>query len=286
MWRRGITAIVLTLCAAAVVADSSNDRRRLSDQPRALASTAADVSAEIQFGRSVAAHVLSRHPLYENDALNHYVSLVGHTLAASSGRSDLTFHFAVLDTDLINAYAAPGGYIFVTRGALAVIKDEAELAAVLAHEIAHVSLKHIVRAMNIRAGNAADGLSGMLSGISDPLRAAFSTAVDQAMSILFQKGLDQSDEFAADQYAFQLLALTGYDPSALENILQELRDRSGALHTSGALNKDGALQTITSTHPAFTLRIDALRATTATVDLANVGRVRLAERFLDHVKLK
>lgn len=274
MWWRGLCAIALALCAAAGVADSGNDRRRLSDQPPALASTAADVNAEVQFGRSVAAHVLSRHPLYDDEALNHYVNLIGHTLAASSGRSDLNFYFAVLDTDLINAYAAPGGYIFVTRGALAVLRDEAELAAVLAHEIAHVSLKHIVRAMNIRAGNTADGLSGMLSGISDPLRAAFSTAVDQAMSILFQKGLDQSDEFAADQYAFQLLALTGYDPGAMESMLQRLRSLSGSI------------QTITSTHPTFALRIDALRATTATIDLANIGRVRLAERFLDHVKLK
>lgn len=267
-----IVALVLLGSVFYANAGPAVDRVRLSDQPGVFPDTPQDVAAEINFGRNVAARILARYPLHGDEALNHYVNLVGNALIVSGGRPELTFRFAVLETDAINAYAAPGGYIFVTRGALKVMSDEAELAAVLAHEIAHVSEKHIVNAMNIGGDSGNTGIGSLFSSISDPLRAAFTAAVDKAMSILFQEGLDQQDEFEADRFAMELLALTGYDPRALENYLQKLGSR------------EGMPQTITDTHPGFDLRLATLREATGAMALKNVGQARLAERFTSNVQ--
>lgn len=264
------TALLLGVKVIDASADTSADRVRLSEQSGLYAPTAEDVAAEINVGRNVAARVLARYPLHPDESLQHYVNLVGSTLALSSGRPELTFHFAVLDTAAVNAYAAPGGYIFVTRGALHAMNDEAELAAVLAHEIAHVAQKHIVKAMNITGGRGV-GLGSLFSGISDPLRTGFATAVDKAVSILFEEGLDQQDEFEADRFALELLALTGYDPRALENYLTTLSVR------------DQPAQKITETHPGFDVRLASLRKAAGAMALEKVTQSRLAERFKTHV---
>lgn len=273
--KRSIVAVVSTLVLLGSVLDAgagpAADRVRLSEQSGIFAATPEDVAAEISFGRNVAARILARYPLHPDERLHHYVNLVGNTLALSSGRPELTFRFAVLDTDAINAYAAPGGYLFVTRGALNAMADEAELAAVLAHEIAHVAQKHIVNAMNISGQSGGAGLGALFSSISDPLRSGFSTAVDKTLSILFEKGLDQQDEFDADRYAFELLAVTGYDPRALANYLAKL----GTQHEMS--------QTITETHPGFELRLAALREAAGAMALENVSQARLAERFKTNV---
>lgn len=274
---RSIIAVVSVLALLSSVheanagAGAAADRVRLSAQPGVYADTPQDVAAEISFGRNVAARILARYPLHSDQSLNHYVNLVGNTLALASGRPELTFRFAVLDTDAINAYAAPGGYIFVTRGALNAMSNEAELAAVLAHEIAHVAEKHIVKAMNISGESGGAGLGSLFSSISDPLRSGFTTAVDKGLSILFEKGLDQQDEFEADRFAFELLALTGYDPRALENYLAKLGTRQDMS------------QTITATHPGFDLRLASLREAAGAMAFEEMGQARLAERFNAYV---
>ncbi len=268
-----VIATAVALLGSVIHADAgpSSDRTRLSDQAGVFADTPQDVAAEINFGRNVAARILARYPLHGDEALNHYINLVGNTLTLSSARPELTFRFAVLETDAVNAYAAPGGYIFVTRGALNAMSDEAELAAVLAHEIAHVTEKHIVNAMNISGESGGTGIGSIFSSISDPLRAAFTVAVDKAMSILFQEGLDQQDEFEADRYALELLAVTGYDPRALERYLEKL----GSRHDMP--------QTITDTHPGFDTRLASLRAATGEMGLEKAGQARLTERFTSYV---
>src|SRR5258708_981953 len=97
---------------------------------------------ERAMGESVAMAVTTRYPIIQNDKLNQYVSLVGLTLAANSPRPDGHWLFAVVDTPEVNAFSGPDGYVLITRGAIAQMKDEAELAGVLSHEMSHVLDKH------------------------------------------------------------------------------------------------------------------------------------------------
>ena len=103
------------------------------------------VEEEVALGRVVAARVLATYPLADDDKLQKYVTLVGKTVALQSSRPDLDWHFAVIETDMVNAFSCPGGYVFITTGAMAQIGSEAELAVVLGHEIAHATEKHILK---------------------------------------------------------------------------------------------------------------------------------------------
>ena len=197
-------------------ADAGGFHSRLTRHAGTPAEMRRDVEAEIRFGRDIAAHILARYPLYNDEKQTRYVNLVGKALALHAPRNELDFHFAILDTDSVNAYSAPGGYVFITRGLLNTMRDESELAAALAHEIAHVTLRHVVKALNIHAAetNAQAGFAHLLSGFGDPTKAAFTQAVGKAMDILFNDGLSKADELAADRTAVMLLADTGYDPGA------------------------------------------------------------------------
>src|SRR5206468_2680417 len=93
-------------------------------------------------GQSIALAISNKYPVSKDRSLNEYVNLVGLTMASVSPRPELNFAFGVLDTPEVGAYSTPGGYIFVTRGALDLMQDESELAGVLAHEVAHVVLNH------------------------------------------------------------------------------------------------------------------------------------------------
>ena len=277
-WRRSIcaVAVMLLISGGATYGDEQSFRLR-TNQIAGMRTTASDVEAEINFGRDVAARVLGRFPLFQNAELNHYVNLIGTALATHSSRSDLNFHFAVLDSDTINAYSAPGGYVFITRGALAQAQDESELAAILAHEIAHISERHIVNALHIRAsdsGGATAGLGHLLGGSSDTARVAFSQAVDQAVAILFQNGYSQQDELEADQVGTMLLAQSGYDPLALRRYLERVQSLDKG---SAALN---------TTHPPSRQRLRALDRVIDEEHLADLHLVRNSTRFKHYVKLQ
>ena len=182
------------LCAALPVlawADETNSfsprqaRQRLG-QLRQFDFDPEDVSIEIDFGREVAAHLLGRYSLLDDDQLQRYVMQIGRNQVNYVYRPELEFYFAVLDSDHVGAFAAPGGYVFVTRGAVENMEDEAELAAVIAHEMIHVTERHIVKELGIRSGEGGmvSGLARILGGSGDPARAAFSQAVEQALEIL------------------------------------------------------------------------------------------------------
>ena len=114
-------------------------------------------SDEITLGRDVAANLLGASPLVNDPALQSYVNKVGMWIALHTDRPNLPWHFGVMDTDSVNAFATPGGYVFITRGMLLRMHDESELAGVLAHEISHVIAKHALNTMR------KDKLTGMLS---------------------------------------------------------------------------------------------------------------------------
>lgn len=263
------------MCYGVVVtADAPAFRARLHGD--AFASTNDDdVRAEIRFGQSVAARVLGRYRIADDAELNRYVNLVGAALAMHSGRSELTFLFAVLEAEEANAWAAPGGYIFITRGALMQMENEAELAGVLAHEIAHVSERHIVNALNIRAADssAGSGLSRLIGAGNSTTQVAFSQGVDRAVEILFATGYQQQDELEADHVGTLLLAAAGYDPLALKHYLERIQTLDD--ENSRAMN---------ATHPPSRQRLRAIDQLVAEERLVTAGLAQGNTRFNDHVR--
>lgn len=245
-------------------------RARISGAEQTAEVSDDDLAAEISFGREVAAHILGRYKLDQDHDLTRYVNLVGRGVALHCNRSELDFRFAVLDTATINAYAAPGGYIFITRGAIGIMADEAELAAVLAHEVAHTSERHIVRELGIKGQeqSAQAGIAHLLGAMGDPTRVAFKQAVDKAMDILFQQGYSRLDEFSADQSGTIILAATGYDASALGRYLGRLKD-----------NNSEALAILDKTHPPLDERIAALDLVLTEAGLDRISAPTLQERF-------
>lgn len=269
-WPVWVIGVLFGIGASVAYAGPDAFRERAATKIVTPASATADVKAEIAFGRGVAARILARYPPYDNAKLLRYVNLVGDGLAALSSRPELHFHFAILNTDDINAYSAPGGYIFVTRGALKLMHDESELAGVLAHEIAHVTLKQIVRELNIHgtASSPEAGLAHFFGGAADPARIAFSQAVDKAMDILFRDGLSKQDEFDADRVGTMLLVEAGYDPTALERYLARVKQVKGE-----------PTQTINRTHPPFDQRIARLEQLITNEGMTDLKYPRVTARF-------
>ncbi len=251
-------------------------RQRLG-QVRQFDFDAEDVAVELDFGREVAAHLLGRHALDSSEQRDRYVALVGHSLVPNANRPEIDFRFGVLDTDAVQAFATPGGYIFVSRGALALMEDEAELVGVLAHEIIHVTERHIVKELDITSGEGgfASGLARIVGGSGDPARAAFAQAVDQALEILLEEGLSKEDELEADQLGTLLAAQSGYDPAGLRRYLARLEERS-----AGEEVEDG----VSDTHPPLTERVAALEEFLADSGLADTRRPRLSQRFEENME--
>jgi beta-barrel assembly-enhancing protease len=240
-----IAALVSISMLESGLAAAENWRNRASSEEVV---TDSDIKAEITFGRAIAARILGRHKAYEHPALIKYLNLLGATLALSTNRPELEFHFMVLDTEELNAYAAPGGYIFVTKGALKYMKDEAELAGVIAHEIAHVTEKHVVKELKIKGRDDNSDLAQLIGGSSGAARAAFGQAVEQGLELIYQDAYKKDDELQADKTSVSISALSGYDPSSLARYLNRIK----AIKEKTPPPSD-------STHPGFDLRESKIR---------------------------
>lgn len=221
---------------------------------------------EIAIGRIVAARILATYPLADDETLQQYVTLVGRTVAAYSQRPNLPWHFAVIETPVVNAFSCPGGYIFVTTAALDQMESEAELAAVLGHEIAHATEKHILHEIK-RANVITEGLNLAQSeagrgGMTDELaRKVGNIAYDK----LFNTGIGRKEELDADRIGAALAAEAGYRSAAYSHFLEALEALAG--------EKSASFTQLASTHPKPADRLRAVRPS-----LADRGEV-LAERW-------
>jgi len=181
---------------------------------------------ERALGQSVAMEVMARHNGgYPNDDLQVYVNKVGLSIARYSDRPNIPYHFAVLNSEKANAFACPGGYIFITAGLVKLIKDEAELAGVLAHEIAHVTEKHALTTIQRNRVLQGIGRITMAALKKDP------TLVNQLTSlttdVLFNRGVDKEMEFEADRKGTEYTYRTGYDPGGLMRFIRTLQEYKG-----------------------------------------------------------
>ena len=199
---------------------------------------------ERELGERVSTQVRTEFGVLQDAAATKYVSLLGGLLAKSSSRPALNWEFIILDTDGVNAFAAPGGIVHITKGALGLIKSEAELAGVLGHEIAHITKKHTVNAIK---KNTAVKMTSEEVGAKGS--AYYSKLASAAYDNIVERGFDRGDEDEADQEGLRLANKAGYNPAALGSFLGKLMERNKGLSGS----KPNGLF---ATHPETEARID------------------------------
>ncbi len=248
-------------------------RKRISETSHDF-SDASDVEAEITFGRELAARILGNYPLLKDEKINKYINLVGKGVALYGGRPELQYHFGVLDTDEINAFATPGGYIFITKGALLKMEDEAQLAAVLGHEIGHIVQKHVVTELKIKGskGSADGGLASIIGGSTGSFRVALDQALDKAADIIINKGYKVEDEIEADRAGILFSYMAGYDTLALKRFLKKIK---------GFEKEDKAYK---GEHPIHEVRIQKIDDTLKESGLLHVKNAKVKERFYANIK--
>ncbi|MCO6431600.1 MAG: M48 family metalloprotease [Deltaproteobacteria bacterium] len=191
---------------------------------------------EYHLGRGVSALILKHYPLYSADIeLTKYVATVGHVLAARSPRPEIFggYHFAIIDTDQINALSAPGGFIYVSRALLELMPSEDALAGVLAHEIGHIVLGHGVKAISKARVNEAMMIIGKeaaaeygpseLTAVTD----VFGDSVSKVFDSLVKSGYSRSQEYDADEFAAKLLVKAGYSATGLKVMLDRINTVQG-----------------------------------------------------------
>jgi predicted Zn-dependent protease len=249
---RVLAALALAAFSGAAPAQFNFNLNRIIDTGKNIRDAVSDVDEkqEADIGQEYAAVLVGAAPLLDNPEVERYVNRVGRWLTLQSERPGLNWQFGVLDSDNVNAFATPGGCVLITKGLLARLKNEAELAGVLAHEIAHVVKKHHLTAMRkgkgIEAG--ANVLSEYLAQSKQRNPVAKERLVGGIKEVML-RGLDKDDEFEADRMGVVIAARAGYDPFGMPSVLQMLQ----------SLNpQDSELALMFATHPDPNSRLDAL----------------------------
>jgi len=256
---------------------SADQAQSLTRSAQVIEKTQQELTPEQEYyiGRAVAAKVLQTYPPLDRPQANTYLNLLGQSLAIFSNRPETFggYHFLLLDSDEVNAFAAPGGLILVTRGMLFCCANEDELAAVLAHEICHVEMKHGLRA--IKQGRltealmvvAAESAKQMGSEELASLTRDFEASVGDVVTTLTTSGYSRAQERDADAAAVQLLRRAGYPGAAMITMLQRMDERLADARGLG----------FAKTHPSAKSRADALR--TVITDAKLVPDTVRQERF-------
>jgi len=247
------TTQVLAACAATVLlATPAYAQLGGLTKGIGLAKKVADLNIsdaeEHEIGAKVSEAIRQRYGVVQDPAVHKYVTLVGAALAVSSTRPDIDWTFIVLDTDGVNAFAAPGGFVHITRGALGLIKSEAELAGVLGHEVIHITEKHTISA--IKKSKAKDLGTDLAPG-GGLTKAALSKLADAATEAVLM-GFGRGEELESDTKGLVLASGVGYDPKGLGAFLTTLKERN-----SGATEKQGLF----ASHPEMDERLKKLEST-------------------------
>lgn len=231
---------------------------------------------EQKMGRDSAATLLGAAPLLNDPALQSYVNKVGTWVAQQSSVSNLTWRFGVLDSSNINAFAAPSGYVLITKGLIAILKNEAELAGVLAHEVGHIQQQHHLR--QVVQQRISQAFIGESANVSFQMGLKGDSEVIQFKTTdLYSNGLARSDELEADRVGAVLAARAGYDPFGLPAALQTM---------DGLSADDPSLALLFKTHPKPAERLLELETVMTTLEpyaaqpLGEARFRRIAGRYL------
>lgn len=246
--KRGAFSAARGLLARAGVDALARPAARVAD--RAIGKSDQEVAEEERaLGPAVTGRVLGVAPLWEDDAAQRRVNLVGRWLASQTSRPDLPWSFAVIDDGEVNAFAAPGGYVLVTRGLYELLADDAELAAVIAHELGHVVQRdhfEVIRRQQVREA----GKDAVLSQVATPGAAAYARDyVDRHGAAVLLTSLDRDAEYRADHAAGVYLERAGFDPLAFYSVLQKM---------AAFGQRPARLAQLYRTHPPLDERMDRL----------------------------
>lgn len=201
---------------------------------------------EIALGREITGNLLGAAPLVKDEALQKYVNSVGRWVASQSDRPDLPWHFGVIESDDLNAFAAPGGFVMVTKGLYRKLNNEAQLAGVLGHEIGHVVKKHQLKVLQKQQllNVGANFLNKQLGKDNKLVSKAIGSGAE-----ISARSLDKSAEYEADRLGLSYATRAGYEPFGLPEVLDTL----------GQTNKnDSSVALLFKTHPLPDERLAAL----------------------------
>ena len=238
------TLVAAGLLISAGQATAADWGRLLNVVPDLVQTVGISEQDEIAIGREVAGRVLGAAPLVADDALQAYVNMVGRWIAAQSERPNLPWHFGVIDSMNINAFAAPGGIVLITRGLYEMLENEAQLAGVLGHEIGHIVKRHHVSVMQKSAALSAGAKLAQGQSRNELVQRLVGNGAE-----VFARSLDKSAEFEADRLGMILAARAGYSPYALADVLHHMAARAG---------NDGTLALLYKTHPHADERLERL----------------------------
>ncbi len=224
-----------------------------------------NVKKEVNVGKTLAARLAKKYGLIKDEPFTRYLNLVGKSLAIYSSRQELDFRFGILDTEDVNAFACPGGYVLITRGAIDLMENEAELASLLSHELSHVTLKHSGDFEEKGAG-VLDIISAIMAPGGDLVSSVTKNAVDGMVTQMFEKGRKKEEEIESDKAGIIYLSQAGYD---LDSSIIYLKKLDKSQHNEVALK----------THPPTSDRITELDKFIANNKLTKKGKLN-APRYL------
>lgn len=203
---------------------------------------------ELELGQAVNQEVLREFSAYEDPDLNAYVNRIGQSVARVSDRTNIPYHFTVLDNPTVNAFAAPGGYIFVTRGLMSTVRNEAQLAGILAHEVGHVVERHAMKKLQAQA-------VALVGQIAMAVKGGGSPAVSSDMVTLIFLGYSREDEYHADALGVKYAYAAGYDPEQLLGFFDLLT----AEQEEAGIGQPSSVQELVWDHPPASKRIENVR---------------------------
>jgi predicted Zn-dependent protease len=233
-----------------------------------------DYESEAAIGETLALEGFKRYGMpVQDQGMQKYVNLVGNAVARNSMRPDIPYRFVVVNSTLYNAFACPGGIIFVSAALVKAMDSEAELAGVLAHEVAHVGHKHALQ--SIKRARFFEGVGKIsTANMKGEKGKQYQQMIGDLQSTLFDKGLDQSMEYEADLTALETAYRTGYDPAGLIHVLEKLRQKEAAAEKAGSWF---------STHPSTDSRLQRCQSEMWKYpDASALANVK--ERFLPYKK--
>ncbi len=261
----GIALVVFALSTPGTSADDNSDKaRELLDFGNKARTGGALIEARENFtpqngyhlGRAVAARIVDQYGVLDDDEATRYVNRVGHSLAFGANHPYVysRYRFIILDTDESHAFAVPGAYVFISRGMLRYTIDEDTLAAILAHEIAHIKFDHGIksikdkrwkRLLNLAIAHGFGDLAGKTLGDFSAILGNLAGDYFETLSI---QGYEKTQNSSADRWGVAFLANTGYDSSAMLDVLR-------------AMKRHRAKGTFAKTHPSPSNRIKEVKAT-------------------------
>ena len=264
MWIAGVLALAVATPAAAQISGILDKANKAALVGKKVLDLNLSEDQERQIGAAVSEKVRQRYGVVQDPAVHMYVSLVGALVTRASTRPGIAWQFIILDTDGVNAFAAPGGFIHITRGALALMGSEAELAGVLAHEAIHVTEKHTINA--IRNTKLKDMGLEMAPG-GGLTKDAINKIAGEAYNMIYA-GYSRGEELESDRLGIALADKVGYDPKGLGGFLAALTARN-----KSASEKQGLF----ASHPEMKERLEKLDK--MIVDQKLTATAVLADRY-------